>query len=109
MKAAIPVAIAAAALAIHGCGPAMMDLDNHCVVEYVDGMREDIICSTAKERKPVFRSVEDGEIRIQFHDLSHRRIPMKFVRTWRFRYGDTDHWGRYVKVDGHWQRKGDPR
>lgn len=97
--------IAIASLALVGCsGPVIGDLDNHCIIEYLDGTREDIICSWASESKPVFRKVEDGAIVIKYHDLTRRSIPIKRVRSWRLRYGDTDHWGRYVKVNGQWVR-----
>ena len=90
---------------IVGCNaPVMMDLDNHCVINYADGTSEDVVCSWARFEKPAFRAVNEGEIIIEFHDLSKRRVPMQHVRSWQFKYGDTDHWGRYVKVDGKWTR-----
>ena len=97
--------IAIASLALAGCRePVIGDLDNHCIIEYMDGTREDIICSWASERIPAFRKVEDGAIVIKYHDLTRRSIPIKRVRSWRLRYGDTDHWGRYVEVNGQWVR-----
>ena len=66
-----------------------MDLDNHCIVEYLDGTREDIICSWARERKPAFRSAGDGAIIVEYHNMQRRSIPIARVRSWRFTYGDT--------------------
>ena len=91
--------------AMTSCGPAMMGLDNHCVVAYLDGSREDIVCSWARERKPAFRSADDGAIIVEFHNRQRRSIPLKRVRAWRLTYGDTDHWGRWEKVDGKWRKK----
>ena len=85
-------------------GPAMMDLDNHCIVEYLDGTREDIICSWAREREPAFRSAGDGAIIVEYHNMQRRSIPIARVRSWRFTYGDTDHWGRWENVNGKWQK-----
>ena len=90
--------------AMTGFGPAIGDLDNHCIVEYLDGTREDIVCSWASERKPAFRSAGDGAIVIEYHDMQRRSIPIARVRSWRFTYGDTEHWGRWENVNGKWQK-----
>ena len=108
MRLLYEIAIAAALAAVSaGCGdsgPVMSDLDNICTVEFADGSREDIICSWAAVSKPAFRKVADGQILISFHDGSLRRIRMDRVVAWSFSTGDTDHFGRYVKVNGHWTK-----
>ena len=104
MKALIIAMLAA--VAITGCdGPATCDLDNHCIINYLDGTTEDIICSYAYDVKPDFRSVADGKIVILFHDMTTQCVPMKHVKSWRFRHGDTDHGGRFVKDGERWVRK----
>lgn len=94
-------------LALCGCdGPIMMDLDNVCSVTYTDGRKEDIVCRYADLEKPAFRSVSDGQIEITFHDSSKRYIPMKNVEHWSFKWGDTDHYGRYEQLpNGEWVKK----
>jgi hypothetical protein len=92
--------------ALCGCNePLMKDLDNICEVVYEDGSKESIVCSWAEQDTPAFRSVKSGQIVVTFHNRTKRIIPMASVKSWCFRYGGKDHFGRYVQIDGKWYRK----
>lgn len=88
-----------------GCdGPVIGNLDNHCIVEYDDGTTDDIICSWAGEVRPAFKSVRDGKIQVKFHNGGMQSISLEKVRSWRLEFGDTDHFGRWVKNGNVWVR-----
>lgn len=100
------ISIAFLFFALCGCdGPLMRDLDNICEVVYEDGSKESIVCSWAEQDTPSFRSVKSGSIVVTFHNRTRRIIPMASVKSWTFQYGENDHYGRYVLVNGKWYRK----
>ena len=101
------ISIAVLLFALCGCNePLMMELDNICEVVYEDGSKESIVCSWAEQDTPYFRSVKSGQIVITLHNRTKRIIPMASVKSWCFRYGDKDHYGRYEQTpNGEWVKK----
>jgi len=95
------------ALALCGCDePAMCELDNFCDIEYIDGSKQTLVCSLVKVDRPCFQPLRNGQIIISYHDFSTQRIALSTVKSYRFRYGSVDHYGRYEFINGKWQKKG---
>lgn len=101
----LPIALLLFALC--GCNePLMKDLDNICEVVYEDGSKESIVCSWAEEDRPAFHGTKSGQILVRFHNGSYRMIQMESVKSWSFRYGGKDHYGRYEELpSGKWVKK----
>lgn len=94
------------ALALCGCdGPTMGQLDNFCDIEYLDGSKQTLICSWVKVDRPFFQPFRNGSIIVSYHDFSTQSIPLSAVKSYRFRYGCVDHYGRYEFINGKWQKK----